>query len=1159
MNYRAYHVHTELSLLDSTTNFKDYIHRAKELGQESICFTEHGNTYNWIEKKMYCESTQYKVTSSKLDKPIFAVKKQLDKLKEKYEDAVIEELKPIKFLYGVEMYLTETFEENIRDNYHTILIAKNYEGFKEINTLIDRSTRQDHMHYKPRISFDEFLAISNNVIKISACLASPLNELRRKISECEDNERKNRLSMYYDRLIFAYDYYEVQPHANSEEQKEYNKYLYNLSKTTKIPLIAGTDTHSIDKYKSECRTMLQYAKGITFSNEDEFDLTYRTIDSLINEFKLQGVLSEEVYLDAINNTNVMSDSVENFELDTSFKYPVLYDNEEEVFIERIQRMKQEKIDRGEIENNPQYQVNIDEELMVFKEIGMIGFMLFMSELCCWCHDNDIPTGFCRGSVGGSTIAYITDIIDVDPIKWKTVFSRFANKDRKEIGDIDLDFAPDDREKVYRHIIDTFTEDYTAYILTTGTIQDKGTIDEIVRGFHTRWCLERGINPKKAKAEDVGSPYTVKYAKEIKDSFIENPEKTREKYKDIFYYFEGMNGVVISRGIHPAGIVVSPLTLPDNYGTFWSEGNRVLSINMEEIHEINLVKYDILGLKNIGIIKDVYKMIGKKYPKAYEINWSDENVWKDMITSPIGIFQFESSFAYDLLKRFEPKIVTHMSIVNAALRPSGTSYRDRLISGEKNINPSPIIDELLADNNGYLVFQEDTIKFLTDICGLSGSDADNIRRAIGRKQKDRLEQAMPDILEGYCSKSDKPREIAEEEAKVFLQIIEDSSSYQFGFNHSTGYSMIGYLCAYLRYYYPSEFVASYINNASNPDDVNDGTLLAKQKNVKIRPVKFRHSKAEYFVSNGVVYKGIGSIPYMNSKIADEMYELRNMKFNNFLEVLQALKSTTVNSRQLEILIKIDFFSEFGDINKLLYCYKLFEKLNSKNQIAKNKISDYGIEEDILRRFSEEETFNRVEEIDCVKFVISLGYRDDEITELLKDCIKSEKNPQYSTKKVIKKFNATNEQIDKFATKIVYGKFSNIRTNDLIEYLAKNADIPQCSMTEKINYQFENLGYIDYVDPTLDWRYVVVTDLNTTYSPRFGAYSLSNGKTVDMKIHKTKGWKNKDIITSFKDLPLKDCDVIYIKSVKKSPKLNKVNDEWIEMPDSYEWWINDYVKV
>jgi DNA polymerase-3 subunit alpha len=187
----------------------------------------------------------------------------------------------------------------------------------------------------------------------------------------------------------------------------------------------------------------------------------------------------------------------------------------------------------------------------------------------------------------------------------------------------------------------------------------------------------------------------------------------------------------------------------------------------------------------------------------------------------------------------------LSLVNAALRPSGASYRDRLIAKEFNKNPSEQIDELLKDNNGFLVFQEDTIKFLQEICGLSGSEADNIRRAIGRKQKDRLDAALPRILEGYCNKSDKPREVAEKEVQEFLQIIENASSYMFGYNHSTGYSMIGYLCAYYRYYYPLEFITAYLNNAQNEDDINAGTDLIKQKGIQLKPIQFRMSKGKYF--------------------------------------------------------------------------------------------------------------------------------------------------------------------------------------------------------------------------------------------------------------------------------------------------------------------------
>ena len=233
--------------------------------------------------------------------------------------------------------------------------------------------------------------------------------------------------------------------------------------------------------------------------------------------------------------------------------------------------------------------------------------------------------------------------------------------------------------------------------------------------------------------------------EIKGEYEYNPDKAREKYSELFYYFEGLLNTAISQSMHPAGIIASPVSLPDNYGTFWSDGKRIISINMEEVHEVSLVKYDILGLKNIEIIKDTCELAGIKYPLSHEINWNDENVWNDIIISNVGIFQFEGDYAFNLLKQYKPQKINDLSLVNAALRPSGASYRDRLIAREFNHNPSVLIDELLKENNGFLVFQEDVIAFLQQICGLSGSEADNVRRAIGRKQVDRLNEPCHQYL------------------------------------------------------------------------------------------------------------------------------------------------------------------------------------------------------------------------------------------------------------------------------------------------------------------------------------------------------------------------------------------------------------------------------
>lgn len=292
------------------------------------------------------------------------------------------------------------------------------------------------------------------------------------------------------------------------------------------------------------------------------------------------------------------------------------------------------------------------------------------------------------------------------------------------------------------------------------------------------------------------------------------------------------------------------------------------------------------------------------------------------------------YAFKMLQSFQPHKINDMSLVNAALRPSGASYRDRLLAHEINHNPSEIIDDLLKDNFGFLVFQEDTIAFLQKICGLTGSEADNIRRAIGRKQKDRLEKAMPSILEGYCSKSDKPRAVAEEEAKAFLQIIEDSSNYQFGFNHSTGYSMIGYTCAYMRYYYPKQFIAAYLNNANNEDDIVNGTNLAQSKGIEIFPAKFRHSKDTYLPDEkeNRIYKGVASIKFLNNDVANKLYNMREQTFDSFVDVIKAFPG---NSRQLDILIKLSYFEELGKIGTLLRIVDLYNLYGGKKLLKKDK--------------------------------------------------------------------------------------------------------------------------------------------------------------------------------------------------------------------------------
>ena len=450
-NYTLLHLHSDYSLLDSTTSFERYVDWAVEHGMKAIASTEHGNIYNWTTKKEYCDK------------------------------------KGIKYIHGVELYLTEKLfhtrlkikeskdgsyeinevKQKIRDNYHIILLARNFDGVKEINSLVSMANDENHFYFKPRISFEEASKISHNVIVLSACLANPLwsyrfqfekyqaeveslqndianlkeaknnfikelngeSTIRKKkrakekiefdIKKCEDYIEAYKCNIEYLQsdiddinmeyfgndycldLINRYDYFEVQPHVNSEAQKEFNKKLLEISKENEKPIICGTDTHNYDSYAAECRTIMQVAKGIEFLEEDTFDLTLKTYDELYDMFKEQNVLTNEQIHEVLDNTNKLADNVEDFELDVSFKYPVFKSPEEDakMFENKCWQGLDNKIKIGAIDKNKynEYSDRVKEELRVFNKIGMSGFMLSMEEFIGKLRNEGIPFGFSRGS------------------------------------------------------------------------------------------------------------------------------------------------------------------------------------------------------------------------------------------------------------------------------------------------------------------------------------------------------------------------------------------------------------------------------------------------------------------------------------------------------------------------------------------------------------------------------------------------------------------------------------------------------------------------------------------------------------------------------------------------------------------------------------------
>ena len=917
-NYTVLHCHTELSNgttnIDSVTKYEDYIKRASELGMKSIAITEHGNILSWLKKKDCCE---------------------------KYG---------LKYIHGIEAYLTETIDTKVRDNYHCCLYARNWEGVKELNKLISNSyNRNDnHFYYTPRILIDDLFKTSNNIIVASACLGGVFNK-------GNDEVKKRMLDFFIknkDRCFL-----EIQ-HHNVKDQIEYNKYLFKLSQEYGLKLVTNTDTHCLDKKHVKGRDILQRAKNIRFDNEDGWDLTFKSYDELIESYKQQNSLPMFVILEAMENTNRIADMIEEFTMDKSYKYPKLYDNSEDVLKQKIN----EGVIRTGIDKLPNYETEylprIYSELETYKHNGAVDFLLLDENIKTWGREHDIYPGYSRGSCSGSLICYLLGITDVDSVLHKLNFERFMNTERVSLADIDTDWQPNQREAIKDYVY-SMEGLYCADIITFNTVALKGSIRDCARALKIDLSIVNDI------CENIND---------------DNIESYREQYKELFEYVDIVNGTVVSIGTHPCGQVVSPIPLDENMGllTLATCKNPVTMLNMKEIDSLNYVKLDILGLDNIQIINETCKLAGIERLTPQNVDDNDEAVWQSIKEDTLGIFQWDGSGSYyikdlfsdETIKRIKEvypdfRYIDLMACGNGAIRPAGESYRYELAQGIFRDNGHKALNDLLAPTLGYLVYQEQIIAFLNQFCGYTMGEADIVRRGFAKKIG--TEQFIPQIKSGFIKTMKEKYGVEEEESerivKSFIQVIEDASSYLFSLNHSLPYSYIGYICGYLRYYYPLEFMTVVLNVCKDDaEKTNKAIDYVKKHDMVIKPPKFRYSRAEYFMDKETnsIYKGMASIKYMNAQVSEELYELKNNQYNNFMDLLiDIYDKTCINSRQLNILIAIDFFEEFGKSQKLLDIVELYENIMSKKlkskkgEVSFNK-ADLPYPQEIIEKYATEKS-------------------------------------------------------------------------------------------------------------------------------------------------------------------------------------------------------------
>jgi len=889
--------------IDSVTPYDQYIDQAHEWGMTAMAFSEHGSVFQWVKKKLHMEELG------------------------------------MKFIAAEEFYLTNTLDEKIRDNYHCLLIAKNYDGVLELNKLSSKSFNRDDnsFYYVPRITIDDVKHTSDNIIVSTACLGGVLNKAPEPIRQ----DFFDWLCQHPDRCFL-----EIQPHI-SAEQKRYNQALWALSKRSGLRLLMCTDTHALNAEHVEGRKILQKAKSIHFDGEDEFHLEMLSYDELVRLCQLQNALPMQVYLDAIEMTNTVADMIEPFELDYSYKYPHLWgDDSEQVLRTKIaDGIKWRGVDK--LPNYQEYLDRIEYEMKAYIHNGAIDFMLLMKDIIAWCKTQDILVGYGRGSCNGSVIAYLLGITEMDSIKHGLNFERFMNTERVSLSDIDTDFPPSRINEVKQYIFNKHGL-YCSDIVTFNTIALKGAIRDVGRALEIP-LAEVGEICNRVEADEGGC---------------------RKQYPELFKYVDIVNGCVVSVGSHPCGVVVAEGAIDDRMGLFTTSTDAfpISQINMKEVDLQNYVKLDLLKLDTIELINETCKLAGIERLTPDNVDINDKAVWDSIRDDTTAIFQWEGAtgdrYIKQLLsesniqkfKKLNPNVdyMTLLSIGNGAIRPAGASYRDDLANGVIRKSGNAAIDEFMKPTFGYLVFQCQIIQFLHQYCGYTMGEADIVRRHFAKKTG--TEKDIPQIKAGFAKTMAEQYGMSQEESdKViadFIQVIMDASNYLFSLNHSQPYSYEGYVSGWLRYHYPLQFLTVALNiNQGKEEKTGALTAYAHKVGIGIKPPKFRHSRSAYFcdTATNCIYKGLGSIKYMSSQVAEALYGMRDMQFGNFIDVLFALQQIDdkPDSRQLDILIKIGYFEEFGPAKALLLGVEIFNKFFKCKNLRLDKWAEMGYNMAILK--------------------------------------------------------------------------------------------------------------------------------------------------------------------------------------------------------------------
>ena len=926
------HVHTEYSLLDGFSRIDQLIEKAKSYGMDSLAITDHGQMYGVIEF---------------------------------YKKATAAGIKPI---IGCEVYISEK-DHTLKDPsnkryYHLILLAKNNNGYQNLLKIVSEAYVNGY-YYKPRVDLDFIKDYSEDIIALSACLSGEVNQ---RILE-NDIEGAYETAKKYVEVFGRENYYlELQNHG-LPEQKRVNEVLVKMHEDLDIELVATNDVHYINREDSYYQDVLLCIQTGTLLKDDD------RMKMPCDEFYLKSPDEMHAifknYERAIENTNKIADMC-NVEIEFHNPHLPYFSKLPEGMtnLDYLTQLVDEGLARKYENVNEDIRARAMKEINVINNMGYIDYFLIVWDFVRFAREHDIAVGPGRGSAAGSLVSYALDITQIDPLKYNLIFERFLNPERVSMPDIDIDFDYVRRDEVVEYVNELYGRDHVSQIITFGRMQARNAIRDVGRVLD----ISYGKVDKIAKLVPAVINMTLDRALEESDKFREAYENDAES-KRLIDTARKVEALPRHTSIHAAGVVMSKEILTDIVPLALSNDQVVTQFNMTEIEELGLLKMDFLGLRNLTVIKDTIKDVKTNHGVEIDIEAIDENdpniIDQFNKAKTIGLFQFESPGMRNFLKNLKPTVFDDLVAANSLFRPGPMDEIPTYIHNKNHPEDVRYIDEklkpILSVTYGIIVYQEQVMQIVQQLGGFSLGEADNLRRAMSKKKMDIMEANREVFVHGKVDENGDivvpgcvRNGVSESAANKIYDEMISFAKYAFNKSHSAAYSLVAAQTAYLKYYYPEEYMANLISSVM--DSASKLYLYvseAKSMGIKVIAPDVNLSYQKFFAKEGKIIFGLSGIKnlginFIGAIIAARESDGKFLNFKDFLERVEAYDSRALNKKGLESLIKAGAFDSMEYArSKLMAVYEKAmtnvhegQKINVKGQMnlldmadeSKNQTSD-----------------------------------------------------------------------------------------------------------------------------------------------------------------------------------------------------------------------------